>query len=235
MPAKIISTQELTKNAGPADTSLKKLPITFTPVAESYRPARPRAMSRLGARSCTKMERMYCPGCGSQIEGSPCSVCGTVFGAATSQMFTVSGRAYAGWWRRAGATLVDNLILFIPTLLVVAVVSSVTDSVVGALAGVAVQGVYMVKLLAAPRGQTFGNRAAASVVRDASSGQAISTPQALRRWGFIAVYSAFALANSSGATLLVGLLGLVDCLYPLFNARKQTLHDLFAGTVVLKI
>jgi uncharacterized RDD family membrane protein YckC len=181
------------------------------------------------------MDPMYCPSCGSQIEGSPCSVCGTAFGAATSAGFTTSGPAYAGWWRRVGATLVDDLILFMPTLLVVAVVTSITDSVVGALAGVAIQGLYMVTLLASPRGQTFGNRVAASVVRDATSGLGISTQQAVRRWGFIAVYSAFALGNSSGAALVVGLLGLIDCLFPLFNAQKQTLHDLFAGTVVVRI
>jgi uncharacterized RDD family membrane protein YckC len=37
---------------------------------------------------------------------------------------------------------------------------------------------------------------------------------------------------SPNSLTIVGAIGLVDFLYPLFNARKQTLHDLFAGTVV---
>jgi uncharacterized RDD family membrane protein YckC len=33
--------------------------------------------------------------------------------------------------------------------------------------------------------------------------------------------------------LLAGLYALVDNLFPLFDARKQTLHDKFANTIVV--
>ena len=70
-------------------------------------------------------------------------------------------------------------------------------------------------------------------MRDATTGQVLATGQALKRWGFVAAYSLFGLTGAHSGTVVVGVIGLVDCLYPLFNARKQTLHDIFAQTIVL--
>ncbi len=175
---------------------------------------------------------MFCTNCGTHVEGQRCGVCGSVLAP-----ITVDGTANApelsGWWRRVGATIIDELILLIPTYVALLVVSLFAGDVVGALAGSALGGFYMVKLLTRPEGQTIGNRAVSTYVRDATTGQVLTAAQALKRWGFVAAYSLFGLTGAHSGTVVVGLLGLVDCLYPLFNRRKQTLHDIFAGTIVL--
>jgi uncharacterized RDD family membrane protein YckC len=177
---------------------------------------------------------MNCSNCGTQVNGPQCAVCG-VPAPLTLLDDSRPSSELAGWWRRVGATVIDNLILFIPTLIVYAVVTDVAGSAVGAVASIALQGVYMVRLLASPRGQTIGNRVAASRVRDALTGQALSSRQAIRRWLPLAVYSVFELSGSSLVFTLAAVVAAVDYLYPLFNARKQTLHDKLAGTIVLKV
>ncbi len=175
---------------------------------------------------------MYCPHCGTQVQSNRCNVCGTVI---TTSNEEVSGAPeLSGWWRRVGATLVDDILLFIPTYVVIMVVTAIIGLVGGTIAGLLLQGAYMVKFLARPAGQTIGNRLVDTYVRDATTGQVLTSQQVLRRWGFVAVYSLFGITGSMVGTSIVGAIGLVDCLYPLFNARKQTLHDKFAGTIVLR-
>jgi uncharacterized RDD family membrane protein YckC len=140
----------------------------------------------------------------------------------------------AGWWRRVGATLADDLVLIIPTVLAADLGGAVAGNIGAVTAGVAVQGIYMVWLLSSQRGQTVGNRVAASRVRDALTGHTVSRQQAIRRWAFVAAYGVLGLMGGP-LTITVGFIGLVDVLYPLFNPRKQTLHDKFAGTIVVKI
>ncbi len=140
----------------------------------------------------------------------------------------------AGWWRRVGATLTDEVILIIPVYFATLVGGAVAGNLGAFVIGAALQGVYMVGLLSSPRGQTLGNRMAASQVRDALTGQSITRQQSLRRWGFIAAYGALSLAGTSMSYVTL-LIGLVDVLMPLFDSRKQTLHDKFAGTIVVKV
>jgi uncharacterized RDD family membrane protein YckC len=174
---------------------------------------------------------MYCTHCGTQVEGPFCTICGTPLNVnAPSDRGPIP--QYSGWWRRVGATLIDELILVLPTIFVSAVVAAIAGTLAGELLGLAVGGVYMVTLLSRPAGQTIGNQAVSTYVRDAVTGLPISTTQALKRWGFIAAYGLIDLLVSPNSLTIVGVIGLVDFLYPLFNARKQTLHDLFAGTVV---
>ena len=176
---------------------------------------------------------MYCPHCGTQVQTNRCSVCGAIV-TLDGDTTTAGAPVLSGWWRRVGATLVDDILLVIPTYAIAALVTSVAGLGGGALAGLALEGLYMVKLLARPAGQTVGNRMVDTFVRDAITGQALTTQQAVRRWGFVAAYSLFGLTGSTLGTTVVGVIGLVDCLYPLFNQRKQTLHDKFAGTIVLR-
>jgi uncharacterized RDD family membrane protein YckC len=186
---------------------------------------------------------MKCTTCGADLHGTYCSTCGTFSG----QSDPSSRTELSGWWRRVGATIVDNLLLVIPTTIVAVVVAQFAGTTIGELAGVAAQGVYMVELLASPRGQTIGNRVVGTRVRDELTGAALSRAQALKRWGFIAAYSllevysqsgttrAHALGAAGGLTLVMSLVGLADCLFPLMNARKQTLHDRFARTLVERV
>lgn len=175
---------------------------------------------------------MHCPRCGTQIQTNRCSVCGTI--VTLSADGATAAPVLSGWWRRVGATLVDDILLFIPSYAVIVLVTAVAGLISGTIAGLAVQGFYMVKLLARPAGQTVGNRLVDTYVLDATTGEAPTTQQILRRWGLVAAYSLFGLTGSMLGTTVVGIIGLVDCLYPLFNQRKQTLHDKFAGTIVLR-
>jgi len=180
----------------------------------------------------SKDGRMFCPKCGTQASGMRCQVCGSPIASASNEAASGSPQL-SGWWRRVGATIVDELILVLPTYAVLLIVASFAGTIVGALAGSALGGVYMVKLLTRPDGQTLGNRAVATYVRDATTGHVLTTQQALKRWGFVGVYSLLGLSGSNSGTMIVGFIGLVDCLYPLFNERNQTLHDKFANTIVL--
>jgi uncharacterized RDD family membrane protein YckC len=167
------------------------------------------------------------------MRGSTCGVCGTSvspFGVADG----TTGLQLAGWWRRVGATFADNIILFLPSLLLQSFFTATSGATIGVLAYAAIQGVYLVKLIAARRGQTVGNRVALTRVRDATTGQGVTTVQALKRWAFVAVYQlfiAFAAGNYAAEFFLFATL--VDDLMPLFDSRKQTLHDKFAGTIVV--
>jgi uncharacterized RDD family membrane protein YckC len=91
-----------------------------------------------------------------------------------------------------------------------------------------------VKLIATRRGQTIGNRVALTRVRDAASGQGVTMVQALKRWAFVAAYQLVVLIVAGQYALYVLLVVIaIDDLTPLFNHRKQTLHDKFASTIVV--
>ena len=169
---------------------------------------------------------MNCSQCGTELHGSYCSDCGHFTSESTTSSAAVR---LAGWWLRVGATIVDDMILFVPTLLAGLVVAGW----VGSCLGIAISGLYMVKLLASPNGQTIGNRALGTQVRDALTGNAITTRQSLKRWALIAFYSLVVVVGVGGLTLIMSLVVVVDILFPLFNERNQTLHDLFARTIVV--
>ena len=163
------------------------------------------------------------------MNGAFCPVCGTPVAEAPT-----SAVALSGWWRRVGATVVDNLLLFIPSSIAFLLVTDFAGRYVGALAALAIQGTYMVRFLASAKGQTIGNRVVDTAVRDALTGVAITTSQALRRWGFIALYGVLDITLPTTYTAIPTVIALIDCLFPLFDARKQTLHDKFAGTLVVR-
>jgi len=172
---------------------------------------------------------VYCPTCGTQIDDFPCLVCGNrgVFDPGRG------GPSFAGWWLRVGATFVDNLILFVPTYLAFLLGDYAGGFALGAVFLLATQGCYLVLLLSRPAGQTIGNRLVGTRVRDLVTGEAISRQQAVRRWLVIALYSAVQFAGTSNFLVTFSLLGLIDCLYPLFNPLRQTWHDRLARTVVV--
>lgn len=181
---------------------------------------------------------MYCPSCGTEIEGFPCRVCGaTSLGSAAGRAGTV---AYAGWWNRVGATFFDNLILLVPSLAAYLVGDAMASASVGALLSTAIQAAYLIYFLSRPSGQTPGNRIIGTRVRDLRSGGAITLQQAVRRWVPFGLYSAIQFSTGTGTTTLstwtatFSLLALADFLYPLMNERRQTWHDRFAGTVVVR-
>ena len=174
---------------------------------------------------------MICANCGSSLSDEVCRVCGTPLVSA-SNIETVSP-VLAGWWSRVGATVIDSMILIVPTLLL----DLLLGSVLGQIAAVLAQAAYMIGLQTRSQGQTIGNRAVQTRVRDSLTGNTITSRQALIRWAFTAIYSVLEILSSASATTLtvvISLLALADCLYPLFNSRKQTLHDLVARTIVVR-
>jgi uncharacterized RDD family membrane protein YckC len=168
------------------------------------------------------MSDTTCPACGRSLPVT-----------ARGRIDTVTGLMLAGWWRRVGATIADSMILLIPILFVVSLVDALDGALVGALAGLAVEGLYAVKLTSMPRGQTVGNRVAATRVRDARTGRPLTLAQAAKRWGFIGAYSLIELVPTPAASYVLALCVLVDFLFPLVDPRNQTLHDKFAGVLMV--
>jgi len=164
---------------------------------------------------------------------STCAVCGAV-ASEVGVVDASTGLRLASWWHRVGATFSDNLILLIPTYLAFILVGSVLGVLAGFIASTGVQGLYLVKLLASPRGQTIGNRIVGTRVRDEKTGQAINSQQAFKRWGFVALYQmVIVLLFGRYALYSLGVVSLIDYLYPLFDEHKRTIHDRFAGTIVV--
>lgn len=182
---------------------------------------------------------MNCPRCGTPNpeHASSCSVCATPLATnVTARIISPHdslSQPLAGWWRRVGATFADNLILIIPTLVVGSIFEGLGNVYTGAVAGLLLQGFYMVWLIGSKSGQTVGNRIAASRVVDALTGSQVTFGQSLKRWGFVAIYSSLEFTGANSATLIVSLIGLVDVLWPLVDPRNQTLHDKFARTLVV--
>lgn len=116
---------------------------------------------------------------------------------------------YATWGRRLAATLLDGLILLLPTL----IVSLVTDRLVANV----LQAAYFVYFTGAT-GQTPGKQLMKIRVVRASGGPMDFGVAALRE-----VVGKFVSAITLG----------IGYLFPLWDARKQALHDKVAGTVVV--
>jgi uncharacterized RDD family membrane protein YckC len=125
----------------------------------------------------------------------------------------------AGWWRRVGATILDNLIIGIP-LTIVLLAAGADDTLEGtavrAIFGVIFL-VYAALMLAYHRGQTLGKQATGVRILTEDGGQ-IGLGQALGREALKAVF---------GVTVIVYLL---DVLWPLWQPENRALHDLVAGT-----
>ena len=166
------------------------------------------------------------------MSGSTCHVCGAT-ASSLGLADPSTGLRLAGWWRRFGATFSDNVILLLPTYAAYLLFGSLSV-LLGVVASIAVQGLYLVRLLASSRGQTIGNRIAQTRVRDLVTGQRITTLQSVKRWGFVALYQLVIVLVGGRYTLYVLVVAsMFDDLFPLFDAHRQTLHDRFAGTIVV--
>ncbi len=176
---------------------------------------------------------MHCATCGSQVTTPTCRHCGAV-APDSRNVDTATGLVLTGWWRRVGATFADNVILFLPLYFALALFTSTSGALLGFLAVVALQGLYLVKLLSTAPGQTVGNRIAVTRVRDARTGQALSFRQATMRWAPVGAYQVvIALVAGRYSFVAFVVATAIDDLTPLCSGRKQTLHDMVAGTIVV--
>lgn len=141
----------------------------------------------------------------------------------------MSGPQRAGWWPRAGAALVDGLIL-----LAVALGVGVVMAAAGASSSGATLGIYAVILLASlaygpvlmaregeVNGQTIGKHAMGIRVVHAEGG-----PMTLSRG---------LLRDGVGKTLMgiIPLYSFIDVLVPLVDRENQALHDKIGSTYVV--
>lgn len=198
----------------------------------------------------------YCANCGKEMSdlAVACPNCGhpnaalATSGAASAATMAPAGLTYASWGARVGAYLIDGLIIAVPSWIILAIfgigfaassnlhVDRVTGRITGSagpgfFAGffvtlliVLVAGVlYKVLMEGSPRGQTLGKMALGIRVRDAQTGGQITYGKAALRW-FVAwiLWLAFYIG------------GIIDALFPLWDAKKQALHDKAAGTIVVQ-
>ncbi|MGA7834548.1 MAG: RDD family protein [Acidimicrobiales bacterium] len=170
----------------------------------------------------TTMTKTTCPGCERSLPSN-----------AHGRIDAVTGLMLAGWGRRAGQAFADGLVLVIPCWFVYSLFVELDGPTIGVAMMLVAAGAYLVRLWTASGGQTVGNRVAVTRVRSAATGHTITFAQAFRRWAFVAVYCALTLAPAPFGGIIFYVMLLADCLYPLLDSRNQTLHDKFAGTIVV--
>ena len=138
---------------------------------------------------------------------------------------------YASWLSRAGAYLLDVLILTLPLIVffVIVIVADPGDTSaawiglgLAYLASLVLPFVYFTVLHGNNRGQTWGKRAAGIRVVDEPTGGSIGYGRAFGRYGIIVIF---------GIVLLPLLL---DYLWPLWDEKHQAWHDKVVHSVVVK-
>ena len=143
-----------------------------------------------------------------------------------------AGVTYAGWWRRAGALLIDSILV---SVVIVAVLGIAFG---GASASEAVGGVLLilaiVLAIAAPifywiywtgkePGQTVGKKVLGIRVRNAEEDRAIGYGASAGRYFITFVFGIFYIP------------ALLDYLWPLWDKQHQTLHDKVANSIVVRV
>jgi uncharacterized RDD family membrane protein YckC len=159
-----------------------------------------------------------------------------------------AGPAYATFGVRLGGYLID-FVIFIPVFVVLAVLFRHTHvlavhfnmrangarqrrsfSLLSFLFTGLASLVYVTTLCGGKRGQTVGMMAVGiRVVRDVTY-DVVGYGRALGR---SLVEQVFRLLGS--ATIILGVVWLLDMLFPLWDKKRQTLHDKIAQTVVLRV
>ena len=180
---------------------------------------------------------MFCPKCGTYLTSpaSGCPLCarGAAAGPAAPMHAVATpvfaqATAYAGFWRRVCALLLDGVVLFFPAATIRVLLGLSSNGLVdmespaayGAFAfELGVDWLYAAALLSSRSGATLGMQVMGIRIARLDGGP-VSFSRAT--WRFFAQLL-------DVLTLGIGYLLL------LFSARKQTLHDLVAGTVVVRI
>ena len=147
--------------------------------------------------------------------------------------------AYASWGRRLAAYLIDNLLIALPAIAIGAFSGVMaylderdnpgTDSLwwIGIIAAIAISVIapfiYYTVMLGSEAGQTFGKRWLGIRVRKERTGGPIGYGSAFLRY----------LIQFLGWTCLFPIT-ILDYLWPLWDDKKQTIHDKAAGSIVVR-
>jgi uncharacterized RDD family membrane protein YckC len=162
------------------------------------------------------------------------------------------GQPLAEWWKRLVALIIDGFIVGIPSGILGPIIfgfmfagftpEATFDPVTGQidtsggffagilaaqgalfLAGAVISAVYYT-FLHAKRGQTVGKMALRLKVVDETTGELIPTGKAFVRWIIPGL-----------GWLTCGILTLIDGLFPLWDPKRQALHDKMAKTSVIQL
>jgi uncharacterized RDD family membrane protein YckC len=144
-------------------------------------------------------------------------------------------RVYAGFWRRAGAILIDLAITIVPLLVLWAIVAFATDDATGQLVLALVSGCYY--WIGNSLGGTLGKRAVGIRVINAA-GDAPGLGQGFLRatlpsWLSL-LYVFLSSGGVSGIASILTLIQFLDIISVLWDANKQTMHDKMGGTFVVR-
>jgi uncharacterized RDD family membrane protein YckC len=137
----------------------------------------------------------------------------------------VGERQYASWGRRVGAYLLDSLIIIVPLVVLIVVFAALDVWVVVLLAYLAtliVPFVYFTFFHGDPHGQTPGKRMLGIRVVGDETGESIGYGRAFGRYAITFVFWIFFLP------------GILDYLWPLWDAKNQALHDKVVGSIVVR-
>ena len=189
----------------------------------------------------------FCENCGRELsdQAISCPNCGhprTPAGVAT----VVQGVGYAEWWQRAVALILDGFIVGIPSFIIMAIAnvgtfsnstltrdefgnpqlssSAIRRFLISLLIVSALGILYRTVLEGGARGQTVGKMVMKIAVKDAETGGPIGYLRAFARWLIASIlWIAFYLP------------GILDLLFPLWDQKRQTLHDKVVRSVVLQV
>jgi uncharacterized RDD family membrane protein YckC len=136
------------------------------------------------------------------------------------------GRPFASWGQRLVAFVIDEVFIYIVTFCAVYALG-LRRSFGGAMVSLVMAAVYYAILNGSEMGQTFGKRAMGIQVRDAAgSGGTIGLQRAGLRYVTVGLFR---------IVPFFGLFTLLDGLWPLWDRRRQALHDKIAGSVVVRV
>ncbi|MEW6476234.1 MAG: RDD family protein [Actinomycetota bacterium] len=132
-----------------------------------------------------------------------------------------NGVVLADWWRRVAALVIDTAILWIPVMLAFRSMERLPRMVVFTVVSI----IYFVLLNGSRRGQTLGKMVWDIRVRDAATGGRLGPAKALRRHLIPAPFFMIPILGLA--------LWLTNGLWPLWDRRRQAVHDKLAGSVVV--
>jgi len=186
----------------------------------------------------------FCGSCGNPVAQAPAAPAAPPMGSYAPQKFVdpATGVPLAEWWQRAVALIIDDVIVGIPTFIVLRIIVAIgttttTDQLgfqyrstsgaallFGYVVVFAVWFGYFVFFTGRGEGQTPGKMAMGIGVRiEGGAAGAIGFGKAAGRYGMIFVMG------------IIPIVLLIDYLSPLWDPRRQAWHDKVAKTSVVTL
>jgi len=140
---------------------------------------------------------------------------------------------YASWGRRVGAYLLDALVIAVPFIVIIVIALLAGDpeeddgtwGIIGIayLLTIVAPFIYFTVMHGRESGQTLGKRWVGIRVADDSTGNSIGYGRAFGRYAITFVF------------WLIVIPAILDYLWPLWDRKKQALHDKVVGSVVVRV